>query len=329
MDFEEMEAALSLLVDEMEGDQGDRHEIFMRLHQMLSTMRAEGLAVPEDLAELEKSLAAEFEADTKGLTLAENPFEGLATRYQANRPEYPESLLTRLAERLAGQDSPRKAADVGAGTGILTRALRRVLGPDWAIEGIEPGADMRRQAAESTPPEDAITYREGGAESLPCGDGTLGLLTVAQAIQFFDRPVFYAETDRALAAGGVLAVIQNNRVWEGSALLYAHETFVEENAPGYSRHYRDIDILGEFQGLAWVDSAERLTHDWSLDVSAERFTGMMLSRRTMKPAVAARGEAFVESALRNMAARHGNADGSVTIPYQTELYLATKRTFRA
>ncbi|MEX2616411.1 MAG: hypothetical protein WD767_09965 [Alphaproteobacteria bacterium] len=65
MNMEEMEAALSLLIDEMEGDQGDRHEIFMRLRQMLSTMRAEGLTVPEDLAELEKSLSAEFEAETK------------------------------------------------------------------------------------------------------------------------------------------------------------------------------------------------------------------------------------------------------------------------
>lgn len=66
MDLEELKAALSLLVDEMEGDQGDRHEIFMRLHQMLSTMRAEGMTVPEDLAELEKALSDEFEADMKG-----------------------------------------------------------------------------------------------------------------------------------------------------------------------------------------------------------------------------------------------------------------------
>lgn len=63
MDLEEMEAALSLLIDQMEGEQGDRHEIFMRVHQMLSTMRAEGLPIPEDLAELERTLAAEFEVE--------------------------------------------------------------------------------------------------------------------------------------------------------------------------------------------------------------------------------------------------------------------------
>ena len=66
MDLNDFEAGISLLVDEMEGDQGDRHEIFMRIQQMLSTMRAKGLPVPEDLARLEEELGAEFEADLKG-----------------------------------------------------------------------------------------------------------------------------------------------------------------------------------------------------------------------------------------------------------------------
>lgn len=65
MTQEEIEAALSLLVDEMEGEQGDRHEIFMRLHQTLETMRAEGLPVPDDLAKMERELSAEFEAEAK------------------------------------------------------------------------------------------------------------------------------------------------------------------------------------------------------------------------------------------------------------------------
>ena len=65
LDEKDFEAGLSLLIDEMEGEQGDRHEIFMRLHQMLNTMRAEGLPVPDDLARMEQALAAEFEAEAK------------------------------------------------------------------------------------------------------------------------------------------------------------------------------------------------------------------------------------------------------------------------
>lgn len=65
MDKQDLDAALSLLIDEMEGDQGDRHEILMRLRQTLDTMRAEGLPVPDDLAKMEDALSAEFEAEAK------------------------------------------------------------------------------------------------------------------------------------------------------------------------------------------------------------------------------------------------------------------------
>jgi ubiquinone/menaquinone biosynthesis C-methylase UbiE len=251
-----------------------------------------------------------------------NPFDGLAARYQANRPDYPKTLLARLAERAPA--APRAAADIGAGTGISTRALKRALGDDWDVIGIEPGADMRRQAAESTPEEDGIAYLDGTAESLPFEEASLGVVNVGQAIQFFDRPVFYAEAARILAPGGVLSVIQNNRVWQESPLLEAHETFVETNDPTYSRNYRDMDLLGELGALKWTGNAERLTHPWERVIDTDRFVGMMLSRSTMKPTVAAHGEAYVEDSLRAMAARFGNPDGTVTIAYITELFLAKK-----
>jgi len=57
---QEWEAGLALLVQELEGDVGDNHEIFMRLKQSLGVMRAEGLPIPEDLARLESDLDARF-----------------------------------------------------------------------------------------------------------------------------------------------------------------------------------------------------------------------------------------------------------------------------
>lgn len=253
-----------------------------------------------------------------------NPFEGLAARYQENRPDYPETLLAELVR--GAPSEPQAAIDVGAGTGISTRALNRALGEDWTVTGVEPGTDMRRQAIQSTLPDERIAYIEGTAESLPFDDGSLGVVNVGQAIQFFDRPVFYAQADRLLAPGGLLSVIQNNRVWQKSPLLDAHERFVETNDPSYSRSYRDIDLKSEFVALAWAARAERLDHPWERVVDADKFVGTMMSRRTMKPTVAQLGENAVEDTLRAMAAEHGNADGTVTIPYVTELFLARKRT---
>ena len=66
MDRDEIEAAVSLLLDDMEGEWGDRHEIYLRIRQTLDQMRAMGMPLPDDLVRLEDELAAEFAQDVKG-----------------------------------------------------------------------------------------------------------------------------------------------------------------------------------------------------------------------------------------------------------------------
>jgi hypothetical protein len=65
MNEQQLEAALSLLIDDMEGDQGDRHEIYMRLRTIFESMRAMGMPLPDDLVRLEEELAEEFMKDKK------------------------------------------------------------------------------------------------------------------------------------------------------------------------------------------------------------------------------------------------------------------------
>lgn len=62
----ELVAAASLLVDEMEGEQGDRHEIWLRLQAILHQIRATGMPVPDDLARMEQELEEEFGQETGG-----------------------------------------------------------------------------------------------------------------------------------------------------------------------------------------------------------------------------------------------------------------------
>lgn len=62
---QELEAAVALLIEEMEGDQGDPHEIHLRLQQLLAQMRATGMPLPDDLVKLEKDLSAAFAREAK------------------------------------------------------------------------------------------------------------------------------------------------------------------------------------------------------------------------------------------------------------------------
>jgi hypothetical protein len=63
MDSQEVQAALSLLLDEMEGEIEDRHEVYLRLNMLLNQMRALNIPVPDDLAEMEANMSKEFAAE--------------------------------------------------------------------------------------------------------------------------------------------------------------------------------------------------------------------------------------------------------------------------
>ena len=66
MDTKDLQAEISILLDEMEGDQGDSHEVYLRIRQLLKNFEATGMPAPEDLVRLERELEEQFTADKAG-----------------------------------------------------------------------------------------------------------------------------------------------------------------------------------------------------------------------------------------------------------------------
>jgi ubiquinone/menaquinone biosynthesis C-methylase UbiE len=118
-------------------------------------------------------------------------FDGLAAGYGQFRPDYPGDILQAIADsaRLVEATAPL-ALDVGAGTGISTRALAKALGERWRVIGLEPSADMREAASGEAHNGAVIDYREGTSQRLPVANAKAGLILVAQALHWFDRPTF-------------------------------------------------------------------------------------------------------------------------------------------
>ncbi len=63
LDRQQIEATLLKLLDEMQGDLGDAHEIQIRLRQTLNSMRAQGMPLPDDLVRMDEELSTEFKAE--------------------------------------------------------------------------------------------------------------------------------------------------------------------------------------------------------------------------------------------------------------------------
>jgi ubiquinone/menaquinone biosynthesis C-methylase UbiE len=254
------------------------------------------------------------------VTDATQAFNGLASIYSKARPQYPEPLWAALRSRLDGLSVPHVAVDVGSGTGIATRQLTLVL-PQWRVVGVEPGEAMRAQAVEDSQGT-AITYRFGTAEDMPFETASAGLVTAAQALHWFDHSRFYAEAQRVLAPGGLIGILQNDRALEQLALFEDYELFLEEHSPGYTRDYRDFDVVGELCE-AGFSQVSRLCTSWVRPMNHELFIELAQSSSKMHAAVEQLGEEETKRRLRTLLNRH-HPSGGLEVPYISELFTGVR-----
>ncbi|GAB3482872.1 class I SAM-dependent methyltransferase [Nocardiopsis coralliicola] len=258
-------------------------------------------------------------------------FTGLASGYARYRPDYPAEAMERLRAAVADGGGGRAApllVDVGCGTGVSTRALRAAFGPEPRIAGVEPNADMRAQGLASAAepgarPGEGVRYVAGRAEQLPFGAGTASLVLAAQALHWFDRPVFYREAVRVLAPGGVAAVLSNDRQLHESALLDAYESFLEAYAEGYRRDFRSYDAAGELGAVPGVGAVAEFRVPWTRHLDRDGFLGLAFSSSRTADAVRAIGREAVRSGIAALLNCH-HPDGRVPMPMATRLVIARK-----
>ncbi len=243
-------------------------------------------------------------------------FDELAGTYSKARPQYPERLWAALRQRLDRHSLPPLAVDVGSGTGIATRQLALVL-PEWRVVGLEPGEAMRAQAV-SDSQGTAIEFSAGTAEDMPLETASIGLVIAAQALHWFDHSRFCVEARRVLAPGGLIGILQNNRVLEEPLFFEDYESFLEEHSPGYTRDYRSFDIAVEMSE-AGFSQVSRSSTEWSRPVTHELFIELALSSSKMHTAVKQFGEKETIRRLRTMLKRH-HPSGELEIPYLSELF---------
>lgn len=124
-----------------------------------------------------------------------NYFSEIAQQYDRNRPDYPSEIFQYLAMVC---DDHQLAWDVGTGTGQaavqLAKQFDRVIATDESVEQVAHGKRVPN-----------VTYRVERAENSSLDDESVDLVTVAQALHWFDFDGFMKEVDRVLKPGGVFA----------------------------------------------------------------------------------------------------------------------------
>jgi SAM-dependent methyltransferase len=123
-------------------------------------------------------------------------FSKTAEAYACVRPTYPKALFETLATLAP---AARSAWDCGTGNGQAAAGLADFF---ESIQATDASAEQIAQAQ----PHPRVRYRVAPAEDSGLADGSVDLISVAQALHWFDRDKFFNEVRRVARPRAVLAV---------------------------------------------------------------------------------------------------------------------------
>ncbi|MGI9115845.1 MAG: class I SAM-dependent methyltransferase [Chthoniobacterales bacterium] len=206
-------------------------------------------------------------------------FSGHAAEYAQFRPEYPTELFKYLTSIAPGR---AQAWDCATGNGQAAIALAshfsRVIATDASAQQI---ANARQH--------DRVEYRVATAEASGLDDNSIDLITVAQALHWFDLPRFFSEATRVLKSRGAIAVWAYNLLQAGKEIDAIIRRFYRETTDAFWPPERSIVEAGyrtinfPFQELQ-PPGFEMRTR-WNLD----QLLGYLRTWSATKKFIAARG----------------------------------------
>jgi SAM-dependent methyltransferase len=162
-------------------------------------------------------------------------FSGRAALYSKYRPHYPESLFTWVASLVPRHDV---AWDCATGNGQAAVSLAKIFAKVIATDASEKQIALAE-------PHPSIEYRVATASESGIADQSVDLVTVAQAIHWFDHESFYREVKRVLKPDGAIAIWgYGDPVIDDPALAEIVHAFNRGTIEQYWRPERDLILAG-------------------------------------------------------------------------------------
>lgn len=244
-------------------------------------------------------------------------FSSRAEHYAQHRPGYPQALYDHLRAH-ASFSAGKPVADLGSGTGLLSRLF---LDNGHPVFAIEPNPPMRRAAEKRLADYAGFRSLAGQAEAIPLEDASVSLLVAGQAFHWFDALAFKAEAQRVLAPGGYVALIWNRRV-DHDPFVIAYEALLDQHAIDYykadAKHRMTDDKIGAFFApvpLRAVSLPNPHRYDW------DGLSGLAMSQSYV-PQPDHPNHARFFKGLRALFDEY-QKEGSITLALSTNLYFAT------
>jgi ubiquinone/menaquinone biosynthesis C-methylase UbiE len=134
-------------------------------------------------------------------------FSSRAKHYSKARPGYPREALEFVITH-CGLDAHSHIADIGAGTGISSRAFAEM---GLRITAVEPNEAMLAEAISHEEQRDKITFVKGTGENTTLPEAEYDAVICAQSFHWLNSEKAFREFRRILKPGGWVVLIWNER----------------------------------------------------------------------------------------------------------------------
>jgi len=235
--------------------------------------------------------------------------------YRRTRPGYPPALTQWLMHEAALAPGA-VVADLGSGTGLLTRDL---LAAGLRVHAVEPNAPMRASAEQDLGRHAGFSSHDGTAESTGLDAGSVDLITAAQAYHWFVPAEARREAQRILKPGGQAALIWNVRRID-TPFAQAYEDLLMTRCPDYAAGQPHQASIGEISLFFGTTVPREVRFDCTQQFDFDGLRGRLLSS-SYTPKAGDPARETVLTALREVFEAH-QQDGVVAFDYDTRAYLA-------
>lgn len=231
----------------------------------------------------------------------ENQFKGKAQFYNS-RPTYPQDCIDYLINKF-NLNPGSVIADIGAGTGILTKPFLEFGCSAYAVE---PNEDMFLELNKQLSQYSKVEFLKTSAEETGIPSYSCDAVVVGTAFHWFDKYKFRAECNR---------ILKNNK--NVAILRIANNTEADKQIEKV-RHYSEQDLTEakQFFGEGFV---EHINFEYVQSFDEERYVKHLLSSATAPLPNDANFDAYVNK-CRNVFNKHFK-NGFAELPFVVNCYI--------
>lgn len=246
--------------------------------------------------------------DAKGL------FSNKAKWYQKSRPDYAREWIEDLRAKWK-VNSDTIIADIGSGTGILSKQLLEL---GCTVYAVEPNDAMRLCAEQTLGSISQFVSINATAENTTLLEHSVDIVVAAQSFHWFSMDAFRAECQRVLHQDGLVMLVWNMRV-QNNEIVKKNKEICQKYCPLFRGFSGNIQEQSEKIHRFFKGSYEKKSYPNSLHYTKEQFIERNLSSSYSLAEKDTHYQAY-NRALAALFNQYAKND-TICMPYETVCYV--------